>query len=112
MIISRKIGSFDPSSFRDHYQEALKELIEAKLKGLPLKGGPEAPPAPVLDLMAALKQSLAQETRGAVTAKPKRRAADRRQSSLLLPLSRKGGKQPRSAIAEPTSRRRSGSRRR
>jgi hypothetical protein len=41
----------------------------------------------VLDLMAALKRSLAQET-GA--AKPRRRAAaDRRQTSLLLPMSGK-----------------------
>jgi DNA end-binding protein Ku len=33
MIIKRKTGEFDPSTFRDRYQEALRELIEAKLKG-------------------------------------------------------------------------------
>src|SRR5438067_7634996 len=111
MIIQRKTGSFNPSTFRDRYQESLKELIEAKLKGLPVKARPAARPAPVFDLMAALKQSLAQETSGAGRGKPKRRAAaDRRQSSLLLPVSGRGGKQPASAAAETGTRRRSGSR--
>src|SRR5881394_1028840 len=31
MIIKRKAGSFDPSTFRDRYQDALRELIEAKI---------------------------------------------------------------------------------
>jgi len=111
MIIQRKTGSFDPATFRDRYQEALKELIEAKLKGLPVKARPETQPAAVFDLMAALKQSLAQETGSRGPAKPKRRAAaDRRQSSLLLPVSGKGGKQPSPAAAETGTRRRSGSR--
>ena len=30
MIIQRKTGSFDPSMSRDRYQEALKELVEAR----------------------------------------------------------------------------------
>jgi hypothetical protein len=44
MIIQRKTGSFDPATFRDLYQEALRELIEAKIKGLPVKARPEARP--------------------------------------------------------------------
>lgn len=32
MIIKRKIGVFDPTTFRDRYQEALRELVAAKLK--------------------------------------------------------------------------------
>jgi DNA end-binding protein Ku len=64
MIIQRKTGSFDPAIFRDRYQESFRGLIEAKIKGLPVKARPAARPAPVLDLMGALKQSLAQETGG------------------------------------------------
>src|SRR5215471_19672696 len=48
--------------FRDRYQEALRELIESKMKGLPVRPRQIAPPRPVPDLMAALKRSLAQET--------------------------------------------------
>ena len=60
-IVERRTGKFDPSEFRDRYQEALRELIEAKMKGLPIKPREVATPAPVIDLMAALKHSLAQE---------------------------------------------------
>jgi non-homologous end joining protein Ku len=58
-IIERRIAKFDASKFRDRYQEALRELIEAKIRGLPIK--PQAIPTPalVIDLMAALKRSLA-----------------------------------------------------
>ena len=36
-IIKQRTGKFDPSTYRDRYQEALRELIEAKMKGLPIK---------------------------------------------------------------------------
>src|SRR5262249_17042786 len=112
MIINRKTGSFDPSTFRDRYQEALKELIEAKIKGLPVKAHPAAPPAPVFDLMAALKQSLPPETAKAAASKPKRpAAADRRPRSLLRPVSGKGGKEPSQPATEAPSRRRGSGRR-
>jgi len=42
------------------YQEALLTLIEAKLKGFPGKPPEVTTPLPVIDLMAALKRSLAQ----------------------------------------------------
>jgi non-homologous end joining protein Ku len=55
----------------------VRESIEAKMKGLRVTPREISPPAPVVDLMSALKRSLAQEVRGA--AKPKRKAAaDRR----------------------------------
>jgi DNA end-binding protein Ku len=89
-IIKRRIGRFDPATFRDRYQEALKELIEAKLKGRTIAARPVPAKGPVLDLMAALKRSLAQDT-GASSGKPRRKTQpNRRQPSLLLPVAGKG----------------------
>jgi len=89
-IIFRRTGNFDPTTYRDRYQEALRALIEAKLKGLPIKPQEVITQPPVIDLMAALKRSLAQELPkiGAMTDKQKRprRAAAPRQRSLLLPV--------------------------
>jgi len=92
-IIDTRTGSFDASKFRDRYQEALRELIEAKIKGAAIKPREVATPAPVIDLMAALKRSLAREMPAAKVTTAKRRAKavpDRRQRSLLLPVSGRG----------------------
>ena len=47
-IIDQRTGKFDPIRFRDRYQEALRELIEAKMKGLPIKPREVSTPAPVI----------------------------------------------------------------
>ena len=89
-IIRQRTGNFDPSTYRDRYQEALQQLIEAKMKGLTIKPKVVPMPLPVIDLMAALKRSLAEDPSALKqrTAKRKRteRASDRSQPALLLPL--------------------------
>lgn len=62
-LIEKKAGKFNAGEFHDRYVDALKDLVQQKLK---LKGGkvtpePEAPRPSgpnVVDLMAALKKSL------------------------------------------------------
>jgi DNA end-binding protein Ku len=88
-IIERRAGTFDPGSFRDRYQEALRALVEAKAKGGTATPAEVAAPAPVIDLMEALKRSLAAQS-GQKAPAPKKKQADTRQRSLLLPV--KGGK--------------------
>jgi DNA end-binding protein Ku len=72
-MIYNRTGSFDPSKFGDRYQGALQELIEAKIKGVAIKRREVVTPAAVIDLMAALKRSLAQEMPAARGDTPKKR---------------------------------------
>jgi DNA end-binding protein Ku len=72
-IIEQQEGPFDPSQFVDRYEEALKALIEDKKKGhKPAQVAPAAE-TNVVDLMAALRASLAAKgsTDATSAAKPK-----------------------------------------
>jgi DNA end-binding protein Ku len=70
---------FKPEKFKDHYREALTELIEAKLEGEPLEKGAEPTGKHnVVDLMDALRASISDakgERSGKRTAKKKSHAA-------------------------------------
>jgi DNA end-binding protein Ku len=58
-IIEQKEGPFDPSKFVDRYEDALKALIEDKKKGHKPAKVAEPDNANVVDLMSALRASLA-----------------------------------------------------
>jgi DNA end-binding protein Ku len=45
-IIKQRTGKFDPSTYRDRYQQALRELIEAKMKGVSIKPREVSAPPP------------------------------------------------------------------
>jgi DNA end-binding protein Ku len=65
-ILDRKAGEFDPATFRDRYEEALLAHLKAKQAG----SGPErkrafAAPQRVVNLMEALRRSVAADTKGA-----------------------------------------------
>jgi DNA end-binding protein Ku len=96
-LIEALADKFDPKKYHDTFQENLKKLIQARLEG-----GEVAPIekprklAPVVDLMAALKQSLA-EMEG--KKKPAARAVEAQKESQthLVPPRTKGRKRTKSA---------------
>jgi DNA end-binding protein Ku len=56
-IIATKEGTFDPSTFDDRYEQAVAELVEAKLAGNTINRAKLRKTAKVVDLMEALRQS-------------------------------------------------------
>lgn len=74
-IIQQKEGTFDPSQFKDRYEDALKALIAAKKEGRPPDAAAEPSDTNVVDLMAALKASLAGSPGKKPSAKPAKAAA-------------------------------------
>ena len=58
-ILDSKAAHFDPSKFKDEYENALKTLVKRKAAGKPVKvAEPEERPDNVISLMDALQQSL------------------------------------------------------
>ncbi len=66
-LIAKKAAKFDLSKFEDGYETAVKELVEAKIKNLPIpKDEVPAPrPSNVVNLMDALRKSIGSETASA-----------------------------------------------
>ncbi|WFR95550.1 Ku protein [Rhizobium tumorigenes] len=56
-IIDTKKGTFDASAFDDRYEEALVELVKAKVEGKPLPKKRPVKEEKVVDLMQALRES-------------------------------------------------------
>jgi Ku protein len=78
-ILDSKAAHFEPSKFRDQYENALKTLVKRKAAGKPVKvAEPEEKPSNVISLMDALQQSLkGRRTTKQPTHSPARRSAHR-----------------------------------
>src|SRR6202453_1717535 len=87
-IVNQKAADFDPTKFEDHYEAALTELINAKRNGKTIAAKPRPRGDNVVDLMDALKKSIAGET-SAKGKKPRKVSAG--QKEMLLPIE---GKKP------------------
>ncbi len=59
VIIERKAGHFDPSEFNDRYEDAVVELIRSKQEGLPARAPEQPRPTNVVNIMDALRKSIA-----------------------------------------------------
>ncbi len=85
-IIETKTGTFDPADFEDRYEQALAQLVKAKVEGKPVPI--RKPPAreKVVDLMAVLRESAGlggtrPARRPATRGKPARKAAGARRKA-------------------------------
>ncbi|NNV01366.1 Ku protein [Brevibacillus sp. MCWH] len=58
-LIRNMTTPFDPAKYKDEYRSQLQAVIESKRKGEEVAVAPAAPRANVIDLMQALKESLA-----------------------------------------------------
>src|SRR5690348_10287083 len=92
-IVEQKSGEFEPDQFEDHYETALIDLINQKRSGV--KIAPKAAPKSsgnVINLMDALKKSLASERQApppAKAAKGKKESVAG-QRDMLLPVAGSG----------------------
>ena len=92
MLVEQMVTSLSEIDTVDHYHEALKKLIESKIKGKKVVEF-EVEEVPRLDIMSALKKSLQQSSRKPmVKATPRQR----RRKRLLWSSRRQNQRQPRS----------------
>jgi len=92
-LIQSLAANFSPAQYRDSFQEGLKALVEAKVHGQPVPEVEKPRLAPVIDLMAALKQSLEDARK-----LPRKQAANASAAE-----SSSGGKAPQGGAAEPAA---------
>jgi DNA end-binding protein Ku len=88
-LIDRQTTRYDPSDTEDHYETRLRAMIDAKLKGegIDLSEPAEPDRSNVIDLMAALKNSLGQP-------------AEEKPSAATKPAKKGKGKTPGEAPAK------------
>ncbi len=67
-LIESLAAPFEPQKYRDEYQENVRAMIAAKLKGQQVTEVAQPHLAPVIDLMEALKKSLAEKQSQAAAA--------------------------------------------
>ena len=67
-LIEALAGDFEPEKYKDNYRENLLQMIEAKKQGAEVVATPEPQQAKVVDIMEALKASLAMVKKPAASA--------------------------------------------
>ena len=93
-ILDTKAAHFDPSRFKDTYEDALKTLVRRKVSGKPVKVAErETSTDNVISLMDALKQSLKGKAEGKTVAKTRASAPASRRAP------RRAAKKPHRAAA-------------
>jgi DNA end-binding protein Ku len=96
-LIESLAAPFQPDKYRDEYSDNVRALIAAKLQGQEVAAAPQPYLAPVIDLMEALKKSLAEKQ---VTTAAK--AVPAQTGPVALPQ----GKKPPTRAVQPAAQKR------
>jgi len=109
-IVETKSGHFKPENFEDHYEAALKELIQKKSKGIKIEAPQERAPAKVINLMDALRRSVNEERQSGRKQSTKRsRKRIEGQKEMLFSISgKRAGKEEMRKPATAARRRKAG----
>ncbi len=60
-IIEKRAGAFDPADYSDRYNDALAELVKAKIEGRKIEKPPQLKEDNIIDLKEALRRSAGEE---------------------------------------------------
>ena len=83
-FIRQLTAKFEPEQYKDEYQQRVLDLVETKRAGQVIAGQPPRPKlAPVIDLMEALKKSIAE--RGGAAASPALVESDKKKAPKSAP---------------------------
>jgi DNA end-binding protein Ku len=71
-LVDRQTAAYDPADIEDRYETRLRAMLDAKLngEGIDLEAAPEPQPTNVVDLMAALRRSIAEDDKRAAEPPP------------------------------------------
>jgi DNA end-binding protein Ku len=75
-LIESLAAPFEPGKYKDEYQESMKAMIAAKQEGREVAEAQHPKMAPVIDLMDALRKSIAGKEKAAASKKPPARAVE------------------------------------
>ena len=92
-VMQSLVGDFDPSDLESEYRRDLRTMLEAKLTGQEVAKPEPVPETPVVDLMEALKASVA----AAQSQKPAKDADTKRAAT------KSGSRKPRAAAARKSA---------
>ncbi len=88
-LIKKKAAKFDPEKFKDGYEAALKELVEAKIKHAPIPKETSAPKrGNVVNLMDALRKSVSGGTVSESKKKPVAMSDHKKGLTLVKPAAK------------------------
>ncbi len=76
-VIQSLVGEFEPAEFENEYRRDLRAMLEAKVAGQEIARPEPVPTAPVVDLMEALKRSVAEVKGRRTPSAPKRGTSER-----------------------------------